>query len=324
MKTKILFLILLFSVDSLNAQTDSLNIRNEAEFKAFLDDLGQEKNMTLAYIKSKGKVDENGDRFGNWIVYADIDGRKKFYEGEYNFGVKEGLWKMYDLEGSSDKIKCEEIWKQDSLKKWTCYADPEVKKYRIESEDFIPHQIIPYIQYWGSVSSWFCLSSNLKGGYYEASKLLLDVFEYAIVNNSEKEVKLSFWGFNEQLEQERIYAKGREVKRVEYLHKYGEIIEVKTFKYGQLARIESSSGEFIGKKWIVEYHPNGYEKFKGYIIENTGDKSGLWTEYYLNGNKKCMGNFKNGNRHGVWKFWDEEKNLLKKEKYKNGHLVSGK
>ena len=45
-----------------------------------------------------------------------------------------------------------------------------------------------------------------------------------------------------------------------------------------------------------------------------------WTSYYLNGNKKTEGEFLDGKRHGLWKFYDEFQNLNQKIKYKIGGI----
>lgn len=45
-----------------------------------------------------------------------------------------------------------------------------------------------------------------------------------------------------------------------------------------------------------------------------------WTFYYLNGNKKAEGEFLDGKRHGLWKFYDEFQNLNQKIKYNIGRI----
>ncbi len=45
-----------------------------------------------------------------------------------------------------------------------------------------------------------------------------------------------------------------------------------------------------------------------------------WAFYYLNGNKKAEGEFLDGKRHGLWKFYDEFQNLNQKIRYKKGRI----
>ena len=52
----------------------------------------------------------------------------------------------------------------------------------------------------------------------------------------------------------------------------------------------------------------------------TGEDSGNYTfvQYYENGQKAAVGQFKNGEKHGVWKTWNESGKLEAVAHYRNG------
>jgi antitoxin component YwqK of YwqJK toxin-antitoxin module len=88
----------------------------------------------------------------------------------------------------------------------------------------------------------------------------------------------------------------------------------------------------------VEYFPNGQVKTRGKLNEN-GNREGLWVAYYDNGIKwsesyyvdgvldghsltfypnggpRYVGEYDMGERFGTWKFYDEEGNITKEEKF---------
>ena len=88
----------------------------------------------------------------------------------------------------------------------------------------------------------------------------------------------------------------------------------------------------------VEYHPNGAVKMRGKLNDN-GMRHGLWISFYDNGIKwseayyidgvldghsitffpngkvRYIGEYKNGDKTGTWKFYDEAGELVKEENY---------
>lgn len=88
----------------------------------------------------------------------------------------------------------------------------------------------------------------------------------------------------------------------------------------------------------LEYHPNGAVKIEGRFNDD-GDRHGLWNSYYDNGIKwsesyysagnrdghsitffpngaiRYVGEYKNDEKVGNWKFYDEEGNLVKEENF---------
>lgn len=88
----------------------------------------------------------------------------------------------------------------------------------------------------------------------------------------------------------------------------------------------------------LEYHPNGALKIEG-KLNDSGRRQGLWLSYYDNGIKwsesyysngdrdghsitffpngaiRYVGEYKNDEKVGNWKFYDEEGNLVKEENF---------
>ncbi|MCB9224667.1 MAG: hypothetical protein R2780_00080 [Crocinitomicaceae bacterium] len=88
----------------------------------------------------------------------------------------------------------------------------------------------------------------------------------------------------------------------------------------------------------VEYHPNGAVKIRGKLNE-MGQREGLWISYYDNGVKwsesyyvngildghsltffpngkvRYVGEYKNGEKSGTWKFYDELGEFVKEENF---------
>ena len=57
-----------------------------------------------------------------------------------------------------------------------------------------------------------------------------------------------------------------------------------------------------------------------FISEKNIENTELKTSYYQNGNIEYESEYKNGNLHGVTKYWDESENLISEATYSNGKL----
>ena len=67
---------------------------------------------------------------------------------------------------------------------------------------------------------------------------------------------------------------------------------------------------------VVEYHSNKIVKTLG--LKVNGEKHGRWTEYYMSGAIKSVGEFKENDRIGKWAWFHENKKLESMGLYKNG------
>lgn len=70
-----------------------------------------------------------------------------------------------------------------------------------------------------------------------------------------------------------------------------------------------------------------YNYKEAYTFSNRGDQTitetkkvrhGPYFYYYESGKIKISGNYKDGKKHGSWKYFDEEGNTIKEEEYVNG------
>ena len=50
-------------------------------------------------------------------------------------------------------------------------------------------------------------------------------------------------------------------------------------------------------------------------------KDGLHESFYKNGQLKFRGNYKDGEQHGLWEYFDESGNLTKTEEWEDGELI---
>ena len=73
---------------------------------------------------------------------------------------------------------------------------------------------------------------------------------------------------------------------------------------------------------IIEYK-NGKITSIQYVnrIDRNGKKQGKWVQFWSNGILKSEGHFLNGQKHGFFKFYARDGNLVKVEKYQNGYKL---
>lgn len=61
------------------------------------------------------------------------------------------------------------------------------------------------------------------------------------------------------------------------------------------------------------YHMNGQKQTEATFIK--GREEGQYTVYYENGVPLYIGHYRNGDRIGIWEFYDDEGNLVQKKEY---------
>lgn len=123
----------------------------------------------------------------------------------------------------------------------------------------------------------------------------------------------------------------------------GEIKEMTSYNMAGKKDGISKSFDQSGKIERAAFYQNGYLISKGGIIDEEGLFQGKWEYYYLDGNLKSKGEYKdgkkygkwtyyftngnveqegffdkNGNYTGEWKWYYENGNLLRKEEYRRG------
>ncbi|MEL7148970.1 MAG: hypothetical protein AAFO69_21530, partial [Bacteroidota bacterium] len=78
--------------------------------------------------------------------------------------------------------------------------------------------------------------------------------------------------------------------------------------------------EDLNAKKQTEEFEGGETKYE--VGVKDGMKHGNYFEYYETGELKVKGKYKNDQQDGVWKYYDIEGNLLKRERYRKGELVN--
>lgn len=78
-----------------------------------------------------------------------------------------------------------------------------------------------------------------------------------------------------------------------------------------------SAGAQSEKKVFKEHFPNGNTKTEG-TLDEQGEKTGVWTEYYKGGEILSEKEYRNGLFHGKNKTWYRNGHLLAEGEYRNG------
>ncbi len=74
---------------------------------------------------------------------------------------------------------------------------------------------------------------------------------------------------------------------------------------------------------VQDFYKNGQIQMAGtYKKSDWKEKTGHFTFYYENGQKKSEGEYYKDKRTGKWIFWQENGNIRDEAKYKNGKIVS--
>jgi antitoxin component YwqK of YwqJK toxin-antitoxin module len=85
----------------------------------------------------------------------------------------------------------------------------------------------------------------------------------------------------------------------------------------------SSLDQFLIKNFQgnlnTKYYPNGNPKAS---IEMDGNvRDGVYVEFYENGTASVKGKYKDGLKHGLWKYYNPDGSFKNKERYVNGELT---
>lgn len=116
------------------------------------------------------------------------------------------------------------------------------------------------------------------------------------------------WFENGQKRSEEMYAKGTMIGAWKYFYEDGKTE----------SEIDFSKGT------AVYYFKNGSKQSEGGIA-NGMISVGKWTGYHENGQKNYEGSYNaQGQKDGVWAWWDKDGKFLAEQTFKNGELISKK
>ena len=80
--------------------------------------------------------------------------------------------------------------------------------------------------------------------------------------------------------------------------------------------LKDSETPYTGNVYSV--HPNGKKKVEGNYKD--GEKEGLWVEWYLDGQKKSELNFKDGRYDGLQVMWHKNGQKMHEKSFKNTYV----
>jgi len=96
------------------------------------------------------------------------------------------------------------------------------------------------------------------------------------------------------------------------------VILISGFTFAQAAKpILEQEGQLVKATY---YYDNGKIQQQGYFKD--GKLEGQWVSFDVNGNKKSIGEYKNGEKTGKWFFWNDKS--LSEVDYSNSVIASVK
>ena len=215
-----------------------------------------------------------------------------------------------------------EYYEQGKLKKWTHFSDPDVKEFEIETKSEIPEEIIISLQFISQVTSSVGLASTRAGGsYYQVRKDFFNNVGSLLIRSDVEDAKMSFWGFEEQLEQEHYFLNGELDLKILYKNSFGKVERKESIRNDIRCELVQRDMRNFAMLTKITYYPNGKPNEIKHFNEETSLKEGIWVSHYFNGEKKIEGFYRHDLKHGLWKYRDDTGKLIKKEKYKNGVLI---
>lgn len=260
-----------------------------------------------------------------WVFYNDKG--EKTLEIHYTEGKKNGLRIQY----YPDEFTVEN-WKMDTLKGAviTYYTDSTIKKYT-PYEEGKPHGLEKEFNQDGVVTA----ITNFYRGVMTRREFInrTDNFGY-------KQGNWKFFWDNGNLQMEGTYQNDKKNGFFKYYDEEGNFLNVEKYENDKLIE-DAPEIKVLDKK--TAYHSNGQPSItatyykgvpegirrefdstgkvvKGYIFENgimryegvtdlNGKREGPWKEYYLTGELKAEGRYRNSLPVGDWKFYFMDKSI---------------
>jgi antitoxin component YwqK of YwqJK toxin-antitoxin module len=232
-------------------------------------------------LSSKGLY-ENNKKTGVWESYH-YNGQLES-KGLYKDGNRDGIWESYhdngklDMRGSFKDDKKDGIWE----KYWDNGQLWSKGSYENDKRDGIWESYYDNGQLWSKGS----FKDGNRDGIWE---------EYYDDGN---------------LEYRRLFKDGKLIKKL-------PITESEESKKGKLfipRRLSGENSRFI--QWNKEQPIVDGVQINQFT--HNGKKTGIWGEYYDNGQLRYKGSFKDGEEDGIWEDYYKNGQLLSKQLFKNG------
>ncbi|MEN8137227.1 MAG: hypothetical protein ABFR62_02235 [Bacteroidota bacterium] len=123
---------------------------------------------------------------------------------------------------------------------------------------------------------------------------------------------------NGEIQEDAIETAKLEVKRTYYSDK-----KLKSYKSYRNGVPDGVHQEFdaSGKTNSTVLYKLGIVVAKGGLLDEKGKRQGVWTEFFMSGEKKSEGKFVDGKKDGIWKFFFEDGEVEQLGSYKSGKAI---
>lgn len=236
----------------------------------------------LRSLESFNRLDSQGKRHGNWVVFRDEQHRIKKEEGPYRHGVKHGVFKWFDRQGNLDQmvqyengVLLEEEDQSAFLLDIRRTYHPNGQVYSVGAyRDDLPQGVFRLYDEKGQLSG---------GEYYEAGQLS----GRGITNPAgERDGEWIFYYPDESIK-----------SRGGYIHGQREGEWIFYFESGKVAQTGSyRAGSFHGN-WVWYYESGNIHRTERY---RNGKKDGMFEELDEQGHVLLQGEYIGDLRNGLW------------------------
>ena len=284
-----------------------------------------------ASYEQRGGVRAEGDSIdgqphGKWTYYLISNDYFKYYEGEYDQGKREGVWKNFSVdppEGyvkNDELVRSTEIWQDGRMIKWKGGQNNvelvSVTGLSVEQAEEIRRldEAIEMLfrKTYGQTVTY------IRGESLESLQtFMLERFQ-SLMLGSGTEGYIKYWNLNKQLEFHEIFNEGVIAEATYYDYQDGKCISQSQYANDILQeKCLFIMGELTDVDIYLYYPEGGLRQMKSYRGDSI--RAGRWMSYYENGKKKCIGTYVDGKKHGKWTLWDQDgnKTMLK---YDNGKM----
>lgn len=266
-----------------------------------------------------GEIDEQAEEIVMLQLHKEYHPNGKIrLEGGYTEGLKQGIFREFDLSG--DSVVNSYMYDKDTL-----IAEGIVLKNGEYEGEW------KYYYKSGEIKSEGKYENTIREGkwtYYYKNGKKEQVGKY---RNNEPHGMWTWYYPNGMVKKQEYFRKGKpEGEYVEYDPEGNEIVTGAYFngkpegewiyQYNDhYSKGSYSDGDKDGK-WIETYLRTGKKRFEGEFAY--GIPKGRHKAYYPNGRLKYIGKYKSGNRHGVWRFYRDDGTPTIEIIYKYGRPVS--
>lgn len=315
-----LLLLLYVIIQSGRAQTDTIIIAEDREqlvdmVRALQDD----PRFAVSVTVFTGEMNEAGAPDGHWVYYGDLDKTYKIYEGDYIDGLKEGNWVRYAYNYVGQIEAVRENWQKGKLVEYASFYENYKKSIHFKCNNGVGGEVSEVMNVLEQIGHE--LLYTLPQSPDETRTQILELILEVLLKAGLQEGEVAFWDHEERLTREYFIIDEKTVKQIDYQYSFSRVERKRVFVNQTLASSEAYEMQYYEKRFLRTYYTTGGVIEEGDLSIAGNLKTGLWKGYYEDGKKEYVGAYRDGEKHGNWKYWDNTGNLSKKVKYKNGTVV---